>query len=192
MLRIQKCNDDFGLPWVLFQLLQEAISQWNNDDSSTPTSTSTSTASANAVRAALQLHWHCSKLDPILGEELGRQGSHALLLQLLKRDSNSSSSCADIILELQDLACEIAATSSKFPLATAPLSMEELMARLPLIFNIEHAQHKDNMEEDEMPDEDTGTVLIHQVTTRQSAQEDTGFGAYPFVTRVSIVLVATN
>jgi hypothetical protein len=165
LLRIQKCSDELGLPLVLFQLLQDAISQWSH------------TASSSAVREALQLHWQCSKLDPILGEELGRQGSHALLLQLLKLDSNNCA-CADsyTILELQDLACEIAATCTKFPLATAPLSMEELVARLPLIFTIESAQ--DNGEEEVMPDKETRMVLIHQVTARQSAQEDTGFGAF--------------
>jgi hypothetical protein len=145
----------------------------------------------------LQVHLACAKLDSVLAEELGRQGTHAQLVRLLRLSDMLDDD--DVALEtmfpleadldafvwIQDLAGEIAALSATFPLKTSPFSVETLKSRLPLRFTIASPIIMDD-------DDDSGTtsdgsssisrhvvenVLIHQVCTRrQSAQEDVGFG----------------
>jgi hypothetical protein len=101
----------------------------------------------------------CSRIaerDSTLSEEMGRQGSHALLKQLLSMDpavvvspppvhrlEEATLSDEEAVMELQDVAAGIAATFSsaftvagKFPLPCSPFSLEDIRGRLPLPFAI--------------------------------------------------------
>jgi predicted nicotinamide N-methyase len=129
------------------------------------------------LRRLLQIHVSISRLDSTLAEELGRQGSHLLLSRLVCFDPSSivqmEEDC-DAVMELQDLACQVAAGVSSFPLKVAPFSRYDLLARLPLVFSIQSI-----------------VVLIHQVTKRrQSAQDDVGFVLWPSAVALSRWLVA--
>jgi hypothetical protein len=153
------------------------------------------------LRRVLQLHLHLVQQDPALGEELGRQGSHVQLakvmhcsFQLITDDddgitssSSSSEPVEDLIMELQDIACEIAATSRHFPVQAVPFTVADLKARLPLVFEVAAAAPPKHHHASSPPValEPTSkgvvmdhavTVLIHQVSSRQSAQVDVGFG----------------
>jgi hypothetical protein len=147
------------------------------------------------LRLVLQLHLHVTKMNPSLGEELGRQGSHAPLVKLMNLDlaqygSDVDEANQDTVIELQDIACEIAALACSFPVQVAPFCAHGLRQRLPLVFTINavpvesvvQENSKSNggagyeFEKQSMKVAETETVLIHQVTTRQSAQEDVGFG----------------
>jgi hypothetical protein len=147
------------------------------------------------LRRVLMLHLHVTKMNPTLGEELGRQGSHAPLVKLMNLDLDEYTNTGnhndvgyavdvdeaneDCVIELQDLACEIAALACSFPVKVAPFCAHGLRQRLPLVFSIgallpvvpdgEYEKQSKNTKSGE-------TVLIHEVTTRQSAQEDVGFG----------------
>jgi hypothetical protein len=167
------------------------------------------------LRLILQLHLHVTKMNPSMGEELGRQGSHAPLVKLMNLDlapySGTGTSTGvdidgdvneanqDTVIELQDVACEIAALACSFPVPVAPFCAHGLRQRLPLVFSIGAVDvgvdvpvqfdldSKTGGGADEFEYEKrskgakapfTETVLIHQVTRRQSAQEDVGFGTY--------------
>jgi hypothetical protein len=165
------------------------------------------------LRLILMLHLHVTKMNSSLGEELGRQGSHAPLVKLMNLDlaqytnnttGNHNSdgddtaltdvdvdvdvdeANQDTVIELQDLACEIAALACSFPVRVAPFCAHGLRQRLPLVFSIGAVEPvvQDNSktggtggnEKKISMVAETETVLIHQVTIRQSAQEDVGFG----------------
>lgn len=131
---------------------------------------------------ALHLLW--LKLDPILGEELGRQGSHAALAKWMKHCSSLDIDDDDdylpvretVILEIQEKAYQIAAHCRNFPVSCAPLSEDELLARLPLEFHIGGSESIGNSNHQSTF---RTTTLIQQVTARQSAQEDVGFVMWP-------------
>jgi len=133
----------------------------------------------------LRVHLTMNRSDPTLGEELGRQGSHALLLKLMQYEVshiasdayNSDEIFQDAVMELQDVACEITTHCKKFPERVQPFSVEELKSRLPLIFQIS-AVRGTSQDERESRREKEHVVLIHQVTARQSAQDDVGFGRW--------------
>lgn len=129
----------------------------------------------------LRLHVRVLQLDPVLGEELGRQGTHSLLSRLLldiDQDDEESDEENDTTCEIRELACEVAARSGgAFPLRVSPFGREELLQRLPLVFAIQPVRQ---VEADATcPNRsEAQTVLLHQVTIRQSAQEDVGFGTF--------------
>jgi predicted nicotinamide N-methyase len=99
----------------------------------------------------------------------------------------------DVIVEIQDIACEIAynccsgsTTDIVFPVKISPFTKEELCHRLPLVFHVEatnHSNNDGNFVDDEVGDDDDVpdkvNLWIHQVTDRQSAQEDVGFVMWP-------------
>lgn len=148
------------------------------------------TQATNYLRQVLQLHTKVCQLDSTLAEELGREGSHAVLAKLIRFDMQSEIDMADSIasfnieeedadavMELQDLACEIAAIcGGSFPMKVAPFTLDALRSRLPLHFIVSS-----------VPGHNTSTldcqqhhILIHQVTARrQGAQEDVGFVMWP-------------
>jgi hypothetical protein len=127
------------------------------------------------LHRVLQVHVAISRLDSTLAEEVGRQGSHALLHKLLVYNGHDfqTQDDQDCIMELQDFCCEIAAcTGGAFPLKVSPFAEEDLRNRLPLSFHI-HPVVNDGSESLASGSQ---LILINQVTTRQSAQEDVGFG----------------
>jgi hypothetical protein len=201
-------NDDGHQPQaclasLLVPLLKDSLSAWLAQPIIQGALLSSLVETVN-LRSILQLHLHVTKMNPSLGEELGRQGSHAPLVKLMNLDlaeyenngnrKNNGEETTDIdeanedtVIELQDLACEIAALASSFPVKVAPFCAHGLRQRLPLVFSIgavvDAVQeksggvgHEDEKKSSEDTEAETETVLIHQVTTRQSAQEDVGFG----------------
>ena len=132
-------------------------------------------ASTDNLTKCLQIHLNCVKLDSTLGVELGAQGTHAELRRIVQWESHDLQSEVDVdtIMDLQDLACEIAALYSNFPMKASPFPPEALLERLPLSFCIQPVVEKQDTAKASINNE---LVLIHQVTARQSAQEDVGFG----------------
>jgi hypothetical protein len=78
-------------------------------------------------------------------------------------------------MEFQDLACEIA-TSGAFPLKVAPFSIDDLKCRLPMQFDIHPVDASSDGPSVNDAKLESQLVLINQVTERQSAQVDVGFG----------------
>ena len=158
------------------------------------------TQATDSLRRALQLHTKVCQLDSTLAEELGREGSHAVLAKLIRFDLHSEMDRAgivsfdipeedvDAVMELQDLACEIGSMSSgSFPIKVAPFTREELRSRLPLRFSCSSVSRSH-----EELDCEQHHILIHQVTARrQGAQEDVGFVMWPSAVALAS-WVATN
>ena len=151
----------------------------------------------------LTIYRRISELDPVLDEEIGKQGAHLRLSRIIKLDIHSIDCCRcndddktneanqDTIIEIQDLACEIASFSKTFPLPASPFMNEDLRARLPLVFNIcPVAGYKTKSESSSGYNEDGITILINQVTDRQSAQKDVGFVMWPSAVVLSRWLVS--
>jgi hypothetical protein len=210
---LEQENDDVNdgpqpqacLASMLVPLLKDSLTAWLAQPIILGALLSKMTETVN-LQLILQLHLHVTKMNPSLGEELGRQGSHAPLVKLMNLDLADYSGAnmdgdgdgdgddsvdeanQDIVIELQDLACEIAALASSFPVKVAPFCAHGLRQRLPLVFSIGAVPVKSVVDSKanngrgcslyETPSKvaETETVLIHQVTTRQSAQEDVGFG----------------
>ena len=159
------------------------------------------TQATDSLRRVLQLHTKLCQLDSTLAEEMGREGSHAVLAKLIRFDlqsemdraGNSSFDMpeedADAVMELQDLACEIGSMSGgSFPIKVAPFTKDELRSRLPLRFSCSSVSSHEELELDCQQHQ----ILIHQVTARrQGAQEDVGFVMWPSAVALAS-WVATN
>ena len=135
----------------------------------------------------LRLYADVCHLDPTLGEELGRQGAHQLLSRLIRCDltlwDGAADEDEDAVMECQDKSCEIAALAGgSFPVRTMPFAVEDLKARLPQAYTIRplcHAHTETTDRQHGKGQSESETILIRQVTARQSAQEDVGFGKSP-------------
>jgi hypothetical protein len=101
--------------------------------------------------------------DAILGEELQRAQSQQIISQLIQYDVTRLERLEqqEDVMDMQDKACQVA--SKRQP--SFPYTLDELRARLPVVLDIAPAISGQSVQ-----------VLIHQVTDRQSAQEDVGFG----------------
>lgn len=99
--------------------------------------------------------------DQTLAEEIVRHESFTILKKkmLVLADSISNDDDDDSIL-LHELLCGILAFQTKIPRTSSCFTPDELNARLPL-----HFSFAENV-----------NILMHQVTDRQSAQSDVGFG----------------
>eukprot|EP00563_Minutocellus_polymorphus_P013882 CAMPEP_0181052560 /NCGR_PEP_ID=MMETSP1070-20121207/17652_1 /TAXON_ID=265543 /ORGANISM="Minutocellus polymorphus, Strain NH13" /LENGTH=395 /DNA_ID=CAMNT_0023131655 /DNA_START=120 /DNA_END=1307 /DNA_ORIENTATION=- len=153
----------------------------------------------SSLHRVLQLHTKLCLLDSTLAEELGREGSHAILAKLIRFDLQSEMDMAgiasfdieeedaDAVMELQDLACEIGSMSSgSFPIKVFPFTQDELRSRLPLHFSVSSVPSHNDV------DCQQHHILIHQVTARrQGAQEDVGFVMWPSAVALAS-WVATN
>lgn len=131
-----------------------------------------------ALQRLLDLLVRVSLLDSTLGEEIGRSGSQSIISRIFEQlkqcisISESDGSCEedlDALMDLQDAVCEIYSPCIRGMAFTD----DELRRRLPLIYNLTPVSI-----DNEEPDEYT-TVLINQVTKRQSAQIDVGFVMWP-------------
>ena len=135
-------------------------------------------------RQALLLHLNLCRLDLTLAEEMGRAGSHAVLSRLIRFDLEyevANNVCIsidvqeedlDTVIELQDIAAEIASLSLSFPVKKFAFTAEELSARLPLCFSVSSADSDNSVGKKTVSQH---SILIHQVTDRQGAQEDVGY-----------------
>ena len=122
---------------------------------------------------------------------MAQSGYHMPILRILEYYHSSSildEHDEDAIVEIQDLAAEIAYAECgmcTFPVrAISPFTQEELVNRLPLLFRIKSPNKQ------EIPVE--VSLLIHQVTDRQSAQEDVGYGKNKFACIIYFMLYAIN
>jgi hypothetical protein len=183
-------NEGDGLPVYLYELLSASLDAFfqcanNNNNNTTcvvvaeqqPSSWTTHPATV-ALRTCLDIYRSCAQADTTFATELGAQGTHILLSRLLQwqpaNDNDATTEDnADCLVELQDLAGAIAA-GRPFPMKRSPFSRDALVERLPLAFTIRPAAPPSTTNEAEL-------VWIHQVTHRQSAQEDVGFGKFVFV-----------
>mmetsp|Transcript_9308 Transcript_9308/g.22860 ORF Transcript_9308/g.22860 Transcript_9308/m.22860 type:complete len:460 (-) Transcript_9308:29-1408(-) len=147
----------------------------------------------------LKIYRKISEFDPVLCEEIGKEGAHHFLSRIIKIDIFSIDFCQgtddivneanqDTIIEIQDLAGEIAASANSFPLQASPYVHEELLERLPMTFKINPTARFNEYETGY--DEDGITILINQVTDRQSAQKDVGFVMWPSAVVLSRWLVS--
>ena len=209
-----------GFPSLFLPLLSQSIEKFiaiisrnriccddcdgNEQNTTTTTSLSQVTETIDLVRL-LTIYRRISELDPVLDEEIGKQGAHLRLSRIIKLDIYSIDCCQctdddktneanqDTIIEIQDLACEIASFSKTFPLPASPFVNEDLRARLPLVFNIcPVAGYKTQSESESSSgyNKDGITILINQVTDRQSAQKDVGFVMWPSAVVLSRWLVS--
>ena len=181
--------------WLQSTRMTEGLHEEKKDDDEHAASSSSSTTkfivhetqATNSLRQVLQLHTKVCQLDSTLAEELGREGSHAVLAKLIRFDMQSEmeragsigsfnieEEDADAVMELQDLACEIGAISGgSFPMKVAPFTLDELHSRLPLHFIVSSVPGHNDL------DCQQHHILIHQVAKRQGAQEDVGFVMWP-------------
>ena len=164
-----------GFASLFLPLMRDSFHAWFDSLASLKSRTPLSnTPETLIIFRVLRICSSIATFDGTLSEELGREGSHALLSRLLKYDASrfETEDDQDTLVELQDLAGETAAHADSFPLRISPFPLEDLQNRLPLSFLVLPAQ-----KESTDPEEDGGLlVLINQVTARQSAQKDVGFG----------------
>jgi hypothetical protein len=192
-LRIRYLQDEEGegLSSIVVPLLTDAVdvflkrlkelSSCGNSETATSELDLSSHSSTVLLQRLLDLHLQLSRQDPTLGEELGRAGSHVQLMRLMRYDSSRHSpEQQDAIMELQDVACQITTHASSFPLKFLPFGVDELRRRLPLIFDMTPATATCDKTSGPLPfgNRTAERILINQVTTRQSAQKDVGFGRF--------------
>ena len=88
----------------------------------------------------------------------------------------------DVLTEIQDEACEIVYDSRlpnlTFPVKISPFTTDELIHRLPLEFQVQSPYYVQDDSHDHDVFASKMSFLIQQVTDRQSAQEDVGFGKF--------------
>jgi hypothetical protein len=192
LLRISLLKEDNGFAAVFVPLLKNALDSWLLSFEKLPNLEEeekkeeemiqsepliNELIETSTLRRVLQVHVAISRLDKSLGEELGRQGSHVVLSRLMRYDGSlwEREEDQDTIMEFQDLACEIA-TSGAFPLKVAPFSIDDLKCRLPIQFDIHPVDASSDGPSVNDAKLESQLVLINQVTERQSAQVDVGFG----------------
>lgn len=183
-----------GLPRILVSVLSDSFQVWRKfyqrvtaDGKSTGAGAPRSSIQhlfykpeeVNRLQRALNLIAKVSQLDSILGEEIGRAGSQSILSQLFEQikvclcivESNGSyEEDLDALMDLQDTACEIYFPGIRGAMA---FTDEELARRLPLVYNLRPVLH------DQTEVGGSTTILIHQVTKRQTAQADVGYLMWP-------------
>lgn len=143
------------------------------------------------MQRVLNLLAKVSKLDSTLGEEISRAGSQAILSRLVEQikvclsileSSDTFEEEFDALMDLQDTAYEL-----YFPGIQGALAFtdEELISRLPLVYNLVPASIEDG-------EFCSKTVLIHQVTKRQTAQADVGYLMWPSAIALSRWLLSNT
>lgn len=153
----------------------------------------------------LSMYRRIVELDATLNEELGMGGAHLLLSKLMKVDATSvceTESDQDAVMEVQDVAGEIAASCPSFPRRATPLTTCDLKRRLPLVFRIirpptsptnssaNKNDHHGSSSETLCKEEELLVVLINQVSARQTAQKDVGFVMWPSAVALATWLIS--
>lgn len=155
-----------GLPSLLVPITQESVEtfldfiQKAEVDSTLRISTD---AASRYLCRLLELQSQLMQNDAILGEEIQRAQSQHVLFQLIQYDVTRLESLEqqEDVMEVQDRACQIVTKRH----SSLPFTVDELKARLPVLIDVTPARPGKTVQ-----------ILIHQVTARQSAQEDVGFG----------------
>jgi predicted nicotinamide N-methyase len=201
------CNDDDestaddiddirrrGFPSIFVPILQEVIEEFmtimlNIDQQRHRQQQPLLDDSMKELLAVLQSYKQITILDNVLKEELAMEGSHHSLKKIMNLDITEyeqqqllEETQQDLILEVQDLVCEIATSSPSFPVPVTPLTLEELRLRLPLQFDIS-VDGGDDTTTTTTTTTPAATIsisiLINQVTTRQTEQKDVGYVMWP-------------
>lgn len=201
-------GDTVGLPAQFVKLLEEKAvpffhSLENRDESLNRATTASlaDLATTKDMLFVLSLYGRIAKLDVTLNDEVAMEGGHVLLSRLMKLDVTSIShteSEQDAIMEVQEMACEIAALSQCFPRRLTPLTRDELEQRLPLVFRfrlktsecIQRYGYQNPKQQNETCEE--LVVLVNQVNARQSAQKDVGFVMWPSAVVLSRWLISNQ
>ena len=155
------------------------------------------------LNRVLDLYLRLIQLDITLAEEMIKVGSHIILLKVIHLDSTAITQNMygakdnynreeidiieqdeDVLTEIQDQACEIVHDMRlphlTFPVKVSPFTNEELILRLPLEFHV-HSPYYQSAKGTVNPETklvvpSCMSFLVQQVTDRQSAQDDVGFG----------------
>lgn len=192
------CSNDViqgGIAVPLVEALEHSIHRWFEHIQQSPSPLSknektsyqyasfiASTIETKELTDVLNLHLHINKSDSTLAEEIAKTGSHQMLSKLIRldiytllekfkiRNQQQYEIEEDSLVEIQDIACEVAYGSNlTYPVHFSPFTTEELIHRLPLVFNISSPIDEKNVER----------LIVRQVTERQSAQDDVGFVMWP-------------
>jgi predicted nicotinamide N-methyase len=182
---------DGGLPALLVSLLSDAYNSSIHLDGDTSDATMSdvqefcSDTSIESLFRIISLLTKVSQLDNTLGEEISRAGSQAILKRLVDRikeyiticeratNQQPSEELLDKLMDYLDLACEL---YSPMQTRGMPFTNEEIQFRLPLVYNLGPSVQEE--EDGEQHDHPT-TILISQVTVRQSSQGDVGYVMWP-------------
>lgn len=192
----QQLESGQSFPSQLAEILETAIALWLPIAISSLPNRLGQAPETKLLFQTIYFYMRLVEDDPSLEEEASREGSHRSLSKIINLDASGleEESDQDVLVELQDVACEIAALSTSFPARAAPFTLEELKDRLPLSFRIEPVATTPMIAEFSYSasslSESIGecenemhtmkqkgfTILINQVKARQSAQKDVGFG----------------
>jgi len=199
MLRIQCLDNDdatgdddqqLGVAAMFVPLLQQTFEDWyctNRKEAKTNVETS---STINLMRT-LKLYVSLAQKDTVLAEEVAYEGGHICLSTFMKYVASITwpidTEETDTVMEMNDWACEITALSNsgKFPVPISPYSPDDLRSRLPKSISFPFINTVGATE-------DEHTILIQQVTSRQSAQEDVGFVLWPSAVALSEWLVSNH
>ena len=155
-----------GLPSLLVPIIQDSVKEFlkvvHTAETDSALRISDEAATCHLGRL-LDLQPQLTQNDAILGEEIQRAQSQHTFSQLIQYDVTRFETLEqqEDVMEMQDKACELVTKRQ----ASLPYTVDELCARLPMALNVAPAGPGNAIE-----------ILIHQVTDRQSAQEDVGFG----------------
>ena len=196
---------DCGLPAMLVSMLLDAyntsiihLDGGNASDDATTMNTVLEFCSDTSIEnlfRVISLLAKVSQLDNTLGEEISRAGSQTILKRLVDTikeyitiyetaycdvaaNQQPSEEMLDQLVDYLDLTCELYTPMQSRGM---PFTDEEIESRLPLVYNLVPAgvQEEENENGEHHLDHPTTTILISQVTARQSSQGDVGYVMWP-------------
>eukprot|EP00546_Thalassionema_frauenfeldii_P001272 CAMPEP_0178934686 /NCGR_PEP_ID=MMETSP0786-20121207/24024_1 /TAXON_ID=186022 /ORGANISM="Thalassionema frauenfeldii, Strain CCMP 1798" /LENGTH=406 /DNA_ID=CAMNT_0020612543 /DNA_START=92 /DNA_END=1312 /DNA_ORIENTATION=+ len=178
MARIKYLESGLGFPSFVLSIFRESVKKWLvvlSMDEITRGANLEQREESMRVKLLLLILKRIAMVDSTLDEELAKEGSHVMLAKIINVDCGilNKEADQDFLMEMQDIACEIASMSSSFPIRISPFTNEELAKRLPLLFDEAVESHG------------RACVLINQVNIRQSAQKDVGFVMWPSAVALS-------
>lgn len=196
---------DGGLPGLLVSILEEACESWSSFINNTttklinaplPPQTICNSEEVKNLQRTISLLSNITQMDATIGEEICRAGSHSICSHLIGQinrftvkigEDGISVEDSDALIELQDLVFEIYSPSTSA--RSLAFTNDELRSRLPLIYNLTPVSDDDGGAlQSEV--EDCTSILIKQVTKRQSAQADVGFVMWPSAIALSRWLIS--
>jgi predicted nicotinamide N-methyase len=188
-----------GLPALLISLLSTANHNIDGGQNSN-TSTNNNNTTVDTVQKfcnqectqtlfrTISLLSNVSQVDNTLGEEIARAGCQAILKRVIDRIKEYITICEaapptctttmttysieellDKLMDYLDVACEL---YSPVQSKGMPFTNEEIESRLPLVYNLGPST-------DAGDNNNQSTILISQVTARQSSQGDVGYVMWP-------------
>lgn len=189
-----------GLPALLISLLSTTNHNIDGGENSNTSTNNNTTTTVDTVQKfcnqectqnlfrTISLLSNVSQVDNTLGEEIARAGCQAILKRVIDRIKEYITICEaapptcttttttysieellDKLMDYLDVACEL---YSPIQSKGMPFTNEEIESRLPLVYNLgPSTEAGDNNHQ--------STILISQVTARQSSQGDVGYVMWP-------------